>query len=294
LFLSHLATADVTMHSKMDYRLGSYVPAAAAEAMNKQMAEMLANGVTLRIKGKRSLSSTGPLVTIADNEKGTITLIDPKGKRYATATLADYGDTLKAAMPQIPEEAKQMLENIKLDVKTEKTGKTDVIKGIKTEELLITLSVEMPGPMAAAGAMKMEMHMWAATPEELQRVPALQEIAAYMSNQTAGTDTASAMSKMFGQIPGFADKLKGSVEQIVKSSSHAVLRSQMKMMMPGSAKMMGAANPDEPFTEMTTDLTELSTDAIPDSVFQVPAGFQAAKIEDLIRLMNPVRQGQPQ
>jgi hypothetical protein len=294
LVLSHLATADVTMHSKMDYRLGSFVPPAAADAMNKQMAEMLANGVTLRIKGKRSLMSSGPLVTIVDNEKGTITLLDPKGKRYATANLADYGDKLKAAMPQIPEAARQMLENVKFDVKSEKTGKTDVIKGIKTEELLVTMSIEMPGPMGAAGAMKMEMHMWAATPEELTRVPALKEIAAFMSNKSTGGDTASTMSKMFAQMPGFADKLKGPMEDMFKASSQAVLRSQMKMMMPGTAKMMGASNPDEPFTEISTDMTGLSTDAIPDSVFQVPEGYQEAKIEELVQMMNPARSGQPQ
>jgi TonB family protein len=57
---------------------------------------------------------------------------------------------------------------------------------------------------------------------------------------------------------------------------------------------MGATNPDEPFTVMTTDMTELSTDAIPDSVFQVPAGYQEAKIEELVQLMNPAKQGQPQ
>src|SRR5262249_48119992 len=84
LLLSRLLFADVTMRSKIDYRLGSYLPAAAAEGMNKQMAEMLASGVVVRIKGKKSYSSAGPLVTISDPENGTITLLDPKGKNFAT------------------------------------------------------------------------------------------------------------------------------------------------------------------------------------------------------------------
>src|SRR4051794_38479401 len=113
LLCSHLLLADVTMRSKMDYRLGSFVPAAAAEQMNKQMGDMLANGVVVRIKGKRSTTSAGPLTIISDGDKGTITLIDPKGKRFATTTLSEYADKLKAAMPQVPDAAKQMFENMK-------------------------------------------------------------------------------------------------------------------------------------------------------------------------------------
>jgi TonB family protein len=282
--------ADVTMHSKMDYRLGSYVPAAAAEGMNKQMGAMIANGVTLRIKGKRSYQSSGNLITIVDGEKGTITLLDPKGKKYATIPMADYADKVKGAMPEIPEAAKQMMANLKIDVKADKTGKTDVIKGIKVEELLVSMSMEMAPGMG----MNMEMRMWAATAEDLARVPALKEIAAYMANQAAGTDPSATAAKMFAQLPGLADKLKAPMDKMMKASSQAVLRTEVKMMMPASAKMMGATNPDEPFTVMTTDMTELSTDAIPDSVFEVPAGYQEAKIEELVQLMNPAKQGQPQ
>ena len=43
---------------------------------------------------------------------------------------------------------------------------------------------------------------------------------------------------------------------------------------------------------MTTDLVELSTNAIADSVFQVPEGYQSAPLEELVKMMNPARQGQ--
>jgi len=289
LLASHAALADVTMRSKIDYKLGSYLPPAAAEGMNKAMGDSLANGVVLRIKGKRSVSSSGALLVVTDQEKGTITLLDPKGKRYATCSIDEYGDKLKAAMPEIPPQAKQMLESLKVDVKTDKT---DTIKGIKAEEMLVTVNIGMEGPMAAAMAMKMEMHMWAATKEELERVPALKEVASYMKAQAAGTDAASMASKMFGQLPGFGEKLKQPIADMMNASSNAVLRMQMKMIMPGSAKMMGAKDPEEPFTDMTTDLVELSTNAIADSVFQVPEGYQSAPLEELVKMMNPARQGQ--
>src|SRR5205807_206148 len=131
----------------------------------------------------------------------------------ATSALAEYADKMKAAMPAMPPEAQNMFQNLKVDVKTDKTGKTEVIKGIKTEEMIVTMAMEMPGPMPAMG-ITIEMHLWATTP-------------------------------------------------------------------------------DEPMTDMTTDLVELSTEPIPDSVFQVPAGYQAAKIEELIQLTSPARPQPP-
>src|SRR5215471_13279221 len=150
--------ADVTMRSKVDYKLASFLPPPAAEMMKKQMSDQLENGVVIRIKGPRSITASGPLTLISDQDKGTLTLLDPKGKRYATTALKEYADQMKNAMPNLPPEAKQMMENLKIDVKTDKTGKTDVVKGVKCEEMLVTMIVEMAGPMAAMGGMKMEMH----------------------------------------------------------------------------------------------------------------------------------------
>jgi hypothetical protein len=292
--LLHPAHADVTMRSKLDYKLASYLPPAAAETMNKQIGDTVANGVVVRIKGARSMTNSGPLQLVTDRDKGTITLLDAKGKRYATCPLAEYPDKLKALMPAIPPQAMQMFENMKIDVNTSKTGKTDVIKGIKAEELLVNVSMDVPGPMAAMMSMKMEMHLWTATRDELDRMPALKEVAAYTAQQASSGDGASGMAKMMAQIPGFADKLKAPMEQMIKESSGVILRTEMKMIMPGSAKMMGATNPDEPMTDLTTNLVELSTTTIPDSVFAVPADYKSAPIEELVQMMNPLKQQAPQ
>src|SRR5437588_373824 len=118
--------ADVTVRSKMDYKLASYLPAPVADGMNKAMAETVASGT--------------------------------------------------------------------------------VIKGVKTEETLVTVTVTLPGPMAAMGAVTLELHMWAATNEELDRLPALKELATYHSTQ--GMEANSAMSRMFAGIPGVGEKLR--------------------------------------------------------------------------------------
>ncbi|HTS65917.1 MAG TPA: hypothetical protein VMH28_28040 [Candidatus Acidoferrales bacterium] len=293
LLLTHPAHADVTMHSKLDYKLASYLPPTAAEAMNKQMADSLSNGVTLRIKGGRSITNSGPLQIITDRDKGTVTLLDSKTQRYATCPIAEYGDKFKSIMPEMPAEVKQMFENMKIDVNTSKTGKTGMVKNIKVEELVVAITMEAQGPMAAMMNTKVEMHLWAATNDELERLPALKEVAAYMARQATASDNFGSITKAFAQVPGFVDKLKPAVGEMIRASSGAVLRTQTKMMMPGSAKMMGAPNPDEPFTDLTTDLLELSDAAIADSVFTVPAGYKSVPIEDLVQLMNPLRgQGQ--
>src|SRR6516225_503782 len=92
LLIASAAHADVTMRSKMDYRLGSFVPPAAAEAMKKQMADAINSGIVLRVKGMRSMTSSGPFLLIVDQEKDTVTMLDPKGKRFATVTTADYAE----------------------------------------------------------------------------------------------------------------------------------------------------------------------------------------------------------
>jgi TonB family protein len=286
LVLASAARADVTLNSKMDFKLASFLPPQAAQGMSKQLGETMGNTMVLRVKGQRSTTNMGPLTVITDRGKGTITLVDNKGKRFATSTIAEYGDRMKAAMPQLPPEAQKMFEGITIDAKTDKTGNTAVIKGIKTEETVLLVTVTMPGPMAAMGGINMEMHVWGATKEELDRVPALKEAAEYMS-KGGQQDMDAMMSKLVSALPGMGEKLKGPMEEMRKASSPAVLRREVKVLMPASAKMMGAKDPNEPMTQFTIDLVDFSSDPIPDSVFETPPDYQSATLEELISMITP-------
>jgi hypothetical protein len=65
-----------------------------------------------------------------------------------------------------------------------------------------------------------------------------------------------------------------------------VLRVHMDMFMPAMAAMMQrmpAADPDAPFMQMNQEVVELSTTPVPDSVFQIPEGYQEAAASDLIK-----------
>jgi hypothetical protein len=46
---------------------------------------------------------------------------------------------------------------------------------------------------------------------------------------------------------------------------------------------MPAADPDAPFMQMNQEVVELSTTPVPDSVFQIPEGYQEAPASELIK-----------
>jgi hypothetical protein len=55
---------------------------------------------------------------------------------------------------------------------------------------------------------------------------------------------------------------------------------------------MGAGfDPDSPLMQVNKELVEISTAAIPDSVFQVPEGFQSAPVADIIKDQIAAMQG---
>jgi hypothetical protein len=70
-----------------------------------------------------------------------------------------------------------------------------------------------------------------------------------------------------------------------------ILRMQIDLFMPAMGALMkqsgtdAALNPDAPFIEMRQELAEISTAAIPESVFRIPEGYQPAPAGDILRDM---------
>ena len=56
--------------------------------------------------------------------------------------------------------------------------------------------------------------------------------------------------------------------------------------MPPDAQTLGGT-PDQPVGEVATDLAELSADPVPDSRFEVPAGYQTTSMENLLAAIYP-------
>ena len=167
--------ADLTMRHTFTYKFASFLPPQALDAMKQQLGDRLSQGSTLELKGDRVRMAMGDMYSVADYAKGEILLVDPKTKRFATLPLAEYAGKIlgSQALPAMPPDAQRIFDNMKLDVKTSKTGKTETTHGIRTEESVLAISMEMGAGMQ----MRMEIHNWIASAEELKGTPALQRLA---------------------------------------------------------------------------------------------------------------------
>ena len=301
LLLSGLCCrADLTLRYSQDVKMGSGLPAAATAAIESQL-QNLGKERRIRIKGDRSLTEIGVLTGISDNAKGEITLLNPATKQYATLPLPDLLTAMQSAVA-VPAAVQQMLQNLQFDVKSSKTGQTGMIAGFRAEERLTTMTASMNGAGPAGGTLlRMEMHMWIASPEEVSRVPAIREYAANAQTALRLFDPAEQIQKLFAQFPGFADKLKATVAELSGNPGSLTVQTQQKVYMPIMAQLAQlqpktgapAVDPNAPIMEMTSRLTEISTDPIDDSVFEVPADYQKASTEEMMKALKPAGQTAP-
>src|SRR6185369_6408664 len=187
-------------------------------------------------------------------------------------------------LPAMPPDAQRIFDNLKLDVKTSKTGQTESIQGIRAEESLLTISMEVMAGMQ----IRTEIHLWTAGVDELKRTPALSELAAWLARPKSGFDPVEVMTKSLAGVPGIGEKVRGPVQEMMKAGGGPVIRMRTATYMPAMAAAMGGA--DQPVVEIAMDLAELSAAAVPESRFAVPAGYQTAAMEDLLSALFPAVQ----
>ena len=274
-----VAHADVTLRYKMEFKTNSALPA--------QIARVMPQETVLRLKGGKGFSSSMGFNSIIDFTTREITLLDTAGKRYAKMPYDQYGEEVARAMPEMPAEARAAMPSMKTDISPARvTGRTAVIQGVEAEEREIAVSIEGPAmPNMPAGPMvKMVVQLWSAKPGEVMRVPAIRELTGYSLWSYTTMNPAAFMGKTMKQIPGFADIFEPLMKETMKGAT--VLRVHMDMFMPAMAAMMQrmpAADPDAPFMQMNQEVAELSAAPVPDSVFQIPEGYQEAPASELIK-----------
>jgi TonB family protein len=263
--------ADLTMRHTFTLKFASFLPPQATDAIKQQLGNRLSQGSTVELKGDRVRVAMGEMYSVADYAKGEILLVDPKTKRFATVPLAEYAAKILTSqvMPPMPPDAQRIFDNMKLDVKTSKTGKTETTQGIRTEESVLTMTMEMTAGMQ----MRMEVHNWTASADELKNTPALGDLAIWAGRRKEGLDPMEMMTKSLAGLPGMGEKLRGPMQELMKGTGGAVIRMQARTFLPAMAQMSGGS--DEPVTEVSMDLA--------DSRFEVPAGYQSAAMEDLLK-----------
>jgi len=212
-------------------------------------------------------------------------------------------DAAAHVIPAIPPQAAEMMKSMKTHTDSKMTGRTQEIRGIKAAEREISMTVDAPEGAPITGPLvRMVMQLWMAEPGEVDRIPAVREVASLKLGSYGALDPGSTIQTILGQMPGVGAGLKSMLEEVSKTKT-VLLRSHVDVFMPMFATLssqmpQGADNPlanfdaNSPFMQMNQDVAELSTDPIPDSSFQVPSDYKTVPLQDLVKDMTAQFKGQ--
>jgi TonB family protein len=241
------------------------------------MAARLLRDRAIRIKGEKTLTKVGNLTAIIDNSTSTITLLNPGTKQYAQVSMSEYIDALHG---DVPPAAAALMKYLTVNAETTKTGQSGTFAGIRAEEKLMTINMSTAGEGAPQiPSLRVELHMWLAGSDELSRVPGLQPYAASAQPALRDSSAEDAVEKLFRQAPGIAEKLRAVVDT-ARSPGELVVKTQELVY---DAKF----RPNDPMFTLTITLAEISSDAIDNSLFEVPPDFQQSSLEELIKASAP-------
>lgn len=265
------ARADVTAREATEVKLSPAFPAAMAETLRQQMGGSLQNQTTIQVKNGRCLMPAGAVESITDTAQGTATLLDSKSRQFATLPLADYREKM-TARAVAPAQAK-LLQSVTFHVsEAQKTGESAEIQGARADQYLIVVTIQ-----AGPATTRLEIRMWATPKEETDRVPGLKELAGCSMGPEGQSDAVQSVQKLLTQFPGLSDKLNGVIESLKHTG--LLLKTQLSIFSP--------AGELTPALQIGTELQELSTAALPEANFAVPADYQEASPATLLALMQP-------
>jgi hypothetical protein len=295
--LAPLMRADATIRYHTDAQAtGAIGVAVPVDQMLGGMRDMV-----IQIKGNKAHSSQGKLTSIMDLKTQDLTLIDASNKRFATVPASQYAEQTKKALPAIPEQARSVFSSMKSNMESRSTGRTDTIQGIQAEEheFVLTMDMALPGgPPTPAPFMKMVMQVWTAKPEEAQRVPALLEFKNYTASASSSINPAETIKQLLGGMPGMGDSLAAMAAEMSKNGG-LMLRTHTELFMPVLAMMsqqiprqpgqapLPVIDPNAPLMQLNQEVVELSTTPLDDGLFQVPADYQAASLEEILKAAVP-------
>jgi hypothetical protein len=284
LILAPAVRADLTLEYKTEMHTGPGVPAPVADAIKQQVGASPPSTSIIRIKGDKVFSAWDALISIIDYAKGQVTLLHPPTKSFATLPASEYAAQVSAA---IPEEAREAIQNAKIDIKVEKTGRTGSVYGIAAEETVITMSLELPNPAFQQGALRLDLHNWMASAEALQRFPEFRQWNPGKLGDAA-FDPVRILSSTLAQGP-VGEKLRASLQEIAKNSSGLSLKTEIRVYLPMIARELaaqGVSGADGPLLESVIELDRYSADPVPDSVFDTPADYKPAPLSEIIARTN--------
>jgi hypothetical protein len=288
-----LLRGDVTVRYDTKAKGAAILPPAAKEQFEKAAAA----AITMHVKGNKGYTRTGSVISIYDLGSQTATIIDDDSKSFASASLAEYQKAVVALTPKLSPETLAMLENMETNLTTRKTGRAEVIGGIRAEEqeIVFTTSNKTTGIEKAGTLSRVVIQIWNAAPGQSTKLPALAELDHFSASSATAMNPSSTIQQM---LSGFAGMAKG-YEALTKefNSKGFVLRTRMSVyvpMMADVAKNLAAEgrpvpgyDPAAPLGEVTQELSQMTTTPIAESVFAVPAGYRQTEIVELLKTRFP-------
>jgi hypothetical protein len=286
------ADATLRYHADIQVAPGVGIPVAAVDQAFASMRDMV-----LRIKGDKSYSSQGNMISITDLKTQNMIMVDAANKRFATLPAGEFAQQSAAAIPALPEQARAALASMKTNFESRSTGRTATILGIAAEEheYVLTLNMALPGvPSTGSPLMKLTMQVWTAQAGEEARVPALQEFQNYKASATSAMDPVQMMKQLVGLIPAMGESLGAMIAELGKNGN-MTLRTHTEVVAPLLAMMSQqlprpqgqaappALDPNAPLMQMTQELVELSSDPVDAVLFRVPDGYQPASLEEILK-----------
>jgi malate synthase len=287
--------ADVTVRYKSEMKPNPGLPAQMVETMGKGVSGTLPPESVLQIKGDKAYSTVGAIHSIVDMKNKQVTAMDPEKQQYGTSDLKQFAAEAGKLLSDLPPEARAAMGAMKMSSESRITGRTETIQGVEAEEREATMSIEGPPiPNMPPGPMiKMVMQFWTAKAGQEERNPALQELMQRRLWDYETMSPASIMQSIFHDMPGMGEGLAKFVQDM-RSANSIVLRTSALMWMPSMVEMMKQIPADQnpfgdkfdataPIFELRNEVVEISTAAIPDSVFEVPADYKAVPIGEILK-----------
>jgi hypothetical protein len=280
--------ADVTARYTYEVKVAS--PFLAQTQRSMPLAHVI------RVKGNRAYWRQGSVARIVDLSTGEVTLVDPESQSFTALPVKQYEEMFESAFKALPNSPANVKvpESMKVRSESRVTDRTEVIQGVQTQERELTVYHEMPAPDGAGAGrgFKMLVRFWAAKPEEILRVPGLRELAGFdlwrsyfMNPQDMFLRGSRDLKAAFEPL----DRDKPTVLRSYIATYSPMIAESIAKAWRASGKAAGDFDPNAPISEVTLELTELSSGPVDDAVFRVPEGYKAASAEDLMRkLVRPL------
>jgi hypothetical protein len=284
--------ADVTLRYECKVTVSPGLPPEIREELLKTFGSRLPPKYIQHFRGGKLHFSYGDDEAIVDFAKRDITLLEGETKRYSIIPIEQYLREV-VGIAAVPAQTTEKGASLRSHSESIITGRTTFVSGVEAEERNILFTVDTSA--STLPAIRVVAHVWSAKETELKRLPALEELVPYQIRILEVTDPVGPLRTAFRQLRDLAEGFASLAENFRPQDTVirltidffvptlAALSRQLRELPAGVASPLGEGfDPDAAFVEVTQELTGISAEPIPASVFAVPASYRAVTLAELM------------